>query len=1082
MVRRRVDNVVTAFRTLPYANEWTVILFPSLLLLTVIQGGRTAVSLAILVQATMFMLRMRPLRRDTALKQLAKLFLCYMVVLFLISYSFWAVIQVAVLLLFWAIAFPRIDAFFRLLHRHWFVYRPLTALTTLPIFYVFGTSLYDSIITMTAITVISGCSCRILLLQCCVPLRYATVLNGLMCIGTLACRALPVSALPFFAISASLFGSGAFDLVFGTVVFSMLSTDYPFNPLGENHIETATTLGFLFMVTVWDVIQLRGQRTRRGDVIVNSWDRKTLTFRMENLCRILTRRALVTGTSSEGLMARGIMGAVGACAVTLNDTHVGDVQQLECLRDVSSTTIFVPRRQQGGDYLALYRAAMRSVALSSPSTSQPSLLDTIIVILAVEDPLTLVDQGVQERRTERLLPGFSREPARVHGSTLTPASFNTKKLPRRLSECEGAAVIIEHGYRLVLLFSEVVPLAPIVDVCSATLAGCKELGETMCIRRSRKVPPTLSRLHSLLRRSVEGPPPSRERDCCTVCLTAWGSAVRAVVDTLCSETDVDLYHVVNAVAAAVRPCEVPVMSVDLRNMPRHMGVRGATVAEIMLELLSNALKAARREVNVQVRYVQPHEIERHSLAALTAIAMQIPRCSAAYHHFEVVSGDAEPPVVDVPVAGSMDARALALGLRAMHRSARVGPEFLSMTAAHPVDQPNTRWVEFQVTDDGSGIPNLNSLAALDDQRLGLLRVKQIVAGYGGTFRVISTPGNSRVSVRIPVMEVAEGERKVHALMVGTRFLLVLQFEWERACIERALRRRGAAVVSVSTADEARERAARIPFAFIITDESNVDALVVGGSRQFEALMCFAIVLSCHMEHSEAGNAVLRACCETGSYLPRPITGDALFAAACAIEAAAEGLVGVEKPATEKAPTVWAQESPPPPLRRGSQALAMYVTERRVSGQGIPSDPEISVSHLFDPSLVTVLIADDSSVNRKVLSIMCKNAGLEAKAVENGREAVAAYERWCYTAVEGVVSTKFIGFIDIVMPEMNGTEAARAIRAIESAAYPPRCRLVAVTGTVVDSDTRAQYEAFGFDEVLCKPFSNRSVVSEIDKLF
>jgi EAL domain-containing protein (putative c-di-GMP-specific phosphodiesterase class I)/signal transduction histidine kinase/CheY-like chemotaxis protein len=107
----------------------------------------------------------------------------------------------------------------------------------------------------------------------------------------------------------------------------------------------------------------------------------------------------------------------------------------------------------------------------------------------------------------------------------------------------------------------------------------------------------------------------------------------------------------------------------------------------------------------------------------------------------------------------------------------------------------------------------------------------------------------------------------------------------------------------------------------------------------------------------------------------------------------------------------------------------------------------------------MLVADDSPVNREVVIAALSRLGVTPEVVENGRQAVAGVARGRFDIV----------LMDGSMPEMDGFEAARAIRAAEAAAQRPRVPIVAFTAHVVGVAAEAWRDA-GMDAVLHKPFT------------
>ncbi|CAN5582795.1 hypothetical protein BH11ACT8_BH11ACT8_17630 [soil metagenome] len=107
----------------------------------------------------------------------------------------------------------------------------------------------------------------------------------------------------------------------------------------------------------------------------------------------------------------------------------------------------------------------------------------------------------------------------------------------------------------------------------------------------------------------------------------------------------------------------------------------------------------------------------------------------------------------------------------------------------------------------------------------------------------------------------------------------------------------------------------------------------------------------------------------------------------------------------------------------------------------------------------VLVAEDDTVSRLLLTKMLAILGYDAVAVADGREAVDAVadpERPAFDLV----------LLDLHMPALDGLGAAAEIRDLLGAGRP---RLVALTGAVTPGDLEA-LDAAGLDAVVAKPFA------------
>ena len=115
----------------------------------------------------------------------------------------------------------------------------------------------------------------------------------------------------------------------------------------------------------------------------------------------------------------------------------------------------------------------------------------------------------------------------------------------------------------------------------------------------------------------------------------------------------------------------------------------------------------------------------------------------------------------------------------------------------------------------------------------------------------------------------------------------------------------------------------------------------------------------------------------------------------------------------------------------------------------------------------VLIVDDDATNRLVLSTLLDELGMSAASAHDGLEAIEAFRGGLWDVI----------LMDIHMPNMDGLEASRAIRACERAEDRPRTPIIAVTASVLAHETE-QYRAAGMDGCVPKPVDIQRLVAEI----
>jgi two-component system sensor histidine kinase/response regulator len=132
----------------------------------------------------------------------------------------------------------------------------------------------------------------------------------------------------------------------------------------------------------------------------------------------------------------------------------------------------------------------------------------------------------------------------------------------------------------------------------------------------------------------------------------------------------------------------------------------------------------------------------------------------------------------------------------------------------------------------------------------------------------------------------------------------------------------------------------------------------------------------------------------------------------------------------------------PPVRTATPVIAPHLA---------PTTPTASAA---------LLVAEDNPVNQKVTLLQLRNLGYTADLATNGVEVLTALRRKPYALI----------LMDAQMPEMDGFEATRQIRAAQAAgdpAIPSDLRIVALTANAMSGD-REVCLAAGMDDYLAKP--------------
>jgi two-component system sensor histidine kinase/response regulator len=117
----------------------------------------------------------------------------------------------------------------------------------------------------------------------------------------------------------------------------------------------------------------------------------------------------------------------------------------------------------------------------------------------------------------------------------------------------------------------------------------------------------------------------------------------------------------------------------------------------------------------------------------------------------------------------------------------------------------------------------------------------------------------------------------------------------------------------------------------------------------------------------------------------------------------------------------------------------------------------------------ILLVEDNLINQQVALGILQIQGYSVTVVNNGREALDAYEQGAFDLV----------LMDCHMPEMDGFEATREIRARERSSIGRRVSIIALTANAMAQD-REECLSAGMDDHLSKPFSMQTLQDMLDR--
>ena len=150
---------------------------------------------------------------------------------------------------------------------------------------------------------------------------------------------------------------------------------------------------------------------------------------------------------------------------------------------------------------------------------------------------------------------------------------------------------------------------------------------------------------------------------------------------------------------------------------------------------------------------------------------------------------------------------------------------------------------------------------------------------------------------------------------------------------------------------------------------------------------------------------------------------------------------------------------------GSTFWFTFTADKVSPNQLREKEKDVVLIQKFEKDQPKVLLVDDNQINRTVAVEILQQSGCKVKEAGSGKEAIQLVKKNAFDLI----------FMDIQMPEMDGQEASRKIRALNvKHKIPP---IIAMTAYSMEEDRKKFIEG-GMDDYLAKPIKSNQIIGKV----